>query len=787
MNPRLFYLSNARLPTEKAHGYQILQMCQAFEENGAHVTLFHPRRENFGISGEAESLQKFYHLRRPIVGQEIPCIDVIRSTPFRLQRFALYLQTLTYVWNLSRRVRREAKQSKDLPILFLRDLPLALFLVRLLPKKLRERIVFELHVLSDTAWRRRAQIRLLDKFSAVICLSSAMRDRLIEGGIAPEKLSIGRDAVDLANFDIPATKEAARARLGIPAEAQIASYVGKFHSMGMEKGIPEILRSAKGLLEEFPKLLFYLVGGPLDRVAGYEKILRDEGLPRERFVFLEKQPVAEVPYYLKASDILLIPSPKGDFFALYSSPLKLFEYLSSKRPIIGSRLPALMEVLTDEKNSLLAEPEDPASLRICLRRLLQSPELGERLAENAYAEGKKFTWEQRAREVLAFAEQRLNTRKVTLISGVFPPDIGGPATYVPVMARELVRKGWDVQVFCLSDSLDHDDSKYEFKIIRIRRGQFRPWRILSTFLQLCRAAKQSSLFYGHGLFLEAGLAARLYNVPSVFKIVGDGAWERARNRGWFDDTIDAYQTAKKNLRLKLLDTLRTLPLRLGSHFIVPSEYLRNIVQGWDVRKEVQVIYNAVEGFSEEKAYPLPVFDGKTIVTICRLAPWKGVGALIEAIAESPGLRLIVIGDGPLRSDLAALARRSGCEGRVLLLGNLPREKVANVLRQSDLFILNSSYEGLPHVVLEAMEMEIPVLATRVGGVAEVVQSGVTGRLIPFGDPNLLKQAIDQLLADPVTSRTYVRNAKDQLENKFSFDGMVRLTEQALLGSATRAL
>ena len=118
-----------------------------------------------------------------------------------------------------------------------------------------------------------------------------------------------------------------------------------------------------------------------------------------------------------------------------------------------------------------------------------------------------------------------------MITGIFPPDIGGPATYVPTMAGELVKRGHKITVVTLSDSLDHDDHSYIFPVRRIRRGLFKPLRLLLTVLRILRDGRNAQVLYVNGLYLEAVIANYLLRKPMVQKIVGDWAWERSTNKG----------------------------------------------------------------------------------------------------------------------------------------------------------------------------------------------------------------------------------------------------------------
>jgi glycosyltransferase involved in cell wall biosynthesis len=378
---------------------------------------------------------------------------------------------------------------------------------------------------------------------------------------------------------------------------------------------------------------------------------------------------------------------------------------------------------------------------------------------------------------------------VLLVTGIFPPDRGGPASYVPRIAAAFAGHGHSVEVVCLSDRVDHDDSGYPFRLHRIRRRLFWPWRIVLTTFKIWRTSLRHSLIYVNGLGAECALAGLLAGRPAVHKVVGDYAWERATGRGWFRGRLDDYQTSVKPARLCLLDEVRTFPLLLANHVIVPSEYLREIVSSWGVSKQkIRVIYNAVKSatVTPETSPTLPPWNGKTLVTVCRLVPWKGVDELIRLLADLPDTRLIVVGDGEIRAALEAEAQSCGVAERVWFLGSLPPDGVRWCLSQADAFVLNSTYEGLPHVVLEAMTAGVPVIASNAGGTGEVVEHNVTGLLVPVGNASALKTAIERLWREPALGRHLTTEAAKQLAARFDFDAMVNATEAALLAAIHRS-
>ncbi len=371
---------------------------------------------------------------------------------------------------------------------------------------------------------------------------------------------------------------------------------------------------------------------------------------------------------------------------------------------------------------------------------------------------------------------------ILIVTGIFPPDHGGPASYVPRIAAALSARGNSVEVICLSDRLDHDDSARPFKVHRIRRGMFWPLRIAATVFAIWRAARRNALVFVNGLGSESALAAALAGRAAVHKIVGDYAWERVASRGWFTGTLDEYQTASKNLTERFFDFIRDFPLRWACHIIVPSRYLRGIVAGWRIDAEkISVIYNAAapDTASADATPSLPEWKGRTLLTVCRLVPWKGVDAILRRLPQLPDTRLIVAGDGILRGELGALADTLGVAGRVIFLGHISATEVRGYMRRAAAFVLNSTYEGLPHVVLEAMAAGVPVIATDAGGTGEVVENEMTGLLIPVGDEAALQAAIERLWHDPDLARKLTAEAASRLAAHFDFDAMVEATAATL--------
>ena len=175
-------------------------------------------------------------------------------------------------------------------------------------------------------------------------------------------------------------------------------------------------------------------------------------------------------------------------------------------------------------------------------------------------------------------------------------------------------------------------------------------------------------------------------------------------------------------------------------------------------------------------------DGRLIVTVSRLAPQKSVHVMLEAVERLPaGVILAVLGTGPLEGELKATAGRLGVGTRVRFLGF--REDVADYIAAADAFCLSSIWEGVPLAAQEAILLGTPVVATAVGGMREVVEDGITGRLVPRNDPAALRAALDEVLFEPGTGTRYARAAVELVRERFSTERMLARLEEAYRESA----
>ena len=376
---------------------------------------------------------------------------------------------------------------------------------------------------------------------------------------------------------------------------------------------------------------------------------------------------------------------------------------------------------------------------------------------------------------------------VLIVTGIFPPDIGGPATYVPQVATALSERGHDITVVTLSDCVDphHDNEDHPFRVVRIPRRMFIPWRWLRTVAEIVRLGRDTDLLFVNGMWMEAVLANIFLRKPLVHKVVGDHAWERAINLGWASDNFEDFQKKHYGVKVEALKALRSWWARKADMVVVPSRYLARWVVRWGVAEErLVVIYNGVEPLNGIQPAEVPLLTPTNLVTVGRLVPWKRVDMVIEAIARLENSGLIVVGDGPVLKFLQGLARRLGVSDRVYFAGRRSKTETLALMAACDIFVLNSTYEGFPHVVLEAMSLGLPVIATAVGGIPEIVQDGDNGRLIAPTDEGALSGALLKLVFSPWERQRLADGAKRTV-HKFSRSNMVVETERVLKAVSRR--
>ena len=405
-------VANIRIPSERADAVQVLNQAQALLDQGHEVTLYCAwRLFKSPEAARMTDLRTAYGLRLLPRIIQVPCLDLTRISDYLddeglLSRIIFYLQHLSFLvlcLIILGFTRPDAVLSREIHLPFLGG--------RML-RNMGLRVLAELHNFPQTKKGRRICKAALARTDGLAVISQGLAQEYARAGLAPARTMILPDAASERFFEImvkgPTDREALRSRLRLPVKGPLVLYAGGLYWTW--KGVASLVR-AQAESREAAHLV--IVGGapiqePINRL---KNLAQDLGL--EKVVFTGWVRSSEIPAYLQAADILVLPnSGQTKISRKYTSPLKLFEYLASARPVIASDLPSLREVLNSE-NALLVPPDDPQALGAAMERLINDPDLAAQLARNGQETARRYTWANRALGLTGLAFPEEDRRKVS--------------------------------------------------------------------------------------------------------------------------------------------------------------------------------------------------------------------------------------------------------------------------------------------------------------------------------------------------------------------------------------
>jgi glycosyltransferase involved in cell wall biosynthesis len=368
----LLYIANIRFPTERAHGIQIAEMCNAFADMGISVELVVHRRFN-DIEEDAFT---YYHLPKSFRITELATLDTLQyAWTGILGRVGYVIQTGISAFNEFRYALGGDAiiYSRDEAVLYL----LSFF---------GRNFAYEVHAPKWNFLTR----RVVRKAGLIFPISQGLKNFYVQKGVASERLIVVPDAVNLAQFSVSESRESCRKQLDLPLDKKIVLYAGHLYA---RKGA-FVVGDAAPLLDE--NVLAVFVGGTEDEIPDFTK--RYGGDPHVRILGPKRH--AMIPYYLRAADVLVLPNTATDADArLYTSPMKLFEYMASSTPIIASDVPSLREIL-DERTAYFSPPDDARALAGTIAHVLSQEEEADEKARSAKKCVESYTWENRAKNIM---------------------------------------------------------------------------------------------------------------------------------------------------------------------------------------------------------------------------------------------------------------------------------------------------------------------------------------------------------------------------------------------------
>jgi glycosyltransferase involved in cell wall biosynthesis len=365
--------------------------------------------------------------------------------------------------------------------------------------------------------------------------------------------------------------------------------------------------------------------------------------------------------------------------------------------------------------------------------------------------------------------------KVLVVSGIWPPDVGGPASHAPEVAAFLLARGHEVEAVISAGAPPAHES---YAVHWVRRSLPPGVRHADGVRLVAARARRSDVVYTTGMFGRSSLGALLARTPFVVKLTADPAYERARRWGLWRGSLEEFQD-RAGPATRLLRLARDADVRHAAHVVTPSAYLRELALGWGVPPErATLLPNPAppvpELASRDELRRQFGFERPTLVFAGRLTAQKALDVGIEA-ARLAGVDLVIAGDGPDRADLERL-------GHARFLGPLPRRGVLELFRAGDASLLSSSWENFPHTVVEALAVGTPVIATRTGGVTEIVQDGSNGLVVEPNDLAALTAAIRRFFGHEELAARLRANASSSVAD-YAPDRVYGRLEEILLEAA----
>ena len=387
----IFYILNSRFPTIKAYGLQVAKTCEGFKKNGARVRLIIPIRKRHK---EIKGIDTFdlYGIKEKFRLIKLPSLDVAwiglnTKIFFAIQQGTFALLTLIYLIG-----KKGTIYSRDNFSLYFLSF-------------VRKNIYWEVHQFPEHIHSFMYK-RLLAHVSGIVVITEGLKKKFLEHGIPEAKILVAHDGVDLEEFTIMNSQGQCRDELRLPRDKKIIGYVGQLRTLGMDKGINALIEACDLLRKKRFDCLMVIVGGDEQDLEFYKKEAADRHIPETELLFTGRKEHRLIPKYLKAFDVTTMPFPYNDHFAFYMSPLKLFEYMASGRPIIASDLPSVREVLNDN-NAFLTQPGSVEQLVQAIEHAVDFPDQAVVRAQKALIDIRHYTWVKRCDKIIQFIKHNL--------------------------------------------------------------------------------------------------------------------------------------------------------------------------------------------------------------------------------------------------------------------------------------------------------------------------------------------------------------------------------------------
>ena len=359
--------------------------------------------------------------------------------------------------------------------------------------------------------------------------------------------------------------------------------------------------------------------------------------------------------------------------------------------------------------------------------------------------------------------------------GIFPPDIGGPATFVPKIAKYFQDElNYEIEILTLSDNKNSNIND-DFSVKRIDRNLPIIYRWLKTIFTIYKLGKNKDLIFVNGLGTETTIANIFLKKKIIRKIVGDPVWERAYSKAKISESFDEFQVKNYGFSISLQKKVRSFSIKKSDIVVTPSKHLKNFILNLGFKNKIEIINNGV--FIPEENTNIFTNDQINITIVSRLVSHKNIKKIIRAISDlnDPLIYLNIIGDGPELNQLQKISLESNNKDNIIFHGKLNRDEINHIFLNSDIYIQASNYEGLPHSLLEAMSYGIPVLCTPVGECKEILGNEDRGYILDLPvSKNNITSKISEIIGEKNIANKKGERGKDFINEKYNLTNSFNL-------------
>lgn len=347
-------------------------------------------------------------------------------------------------------------------------------------------------------------------------------------------------------------------------------------------------------------------------------------------------------------------------------------------------------------------------------------------------------------------------KKTILIStAIYPPDIGGPATFIEKLEKRLIENGYKVTIVALTDNKNSIIvKKSNIEQIFIPRNSNYIFRTLRIVITLIIKGRKADLLFVNGLFIESAVSLFFTHKLAIGKFVGDPIWERYRNKNKTEYKIEEFFNSKSSIIKKVMIRLYKKCFEKLHTIIFPSHYLMAFFSDiYVTHNKKNVIYNSIA--TPENQNSNKIFSKQwDVIILSRLVKWKNIDLVFENMVNS-NCEIIVVGDGPEMNYLKNSSKKNKLN--VFYSGGVSNAESLKYLKKSKIFVQVSSYEGFSHSLLEAMSLGLVCVVSDIPAHREIIEHNVNGIIIKseeFVDLNFKIQGIlkNQNLYDQISAR-----------------------------------